>query len=106
MLFLPWEWREGRLPLQIVAFFSVLAEIQTLDFVGQTDANASHHIDDLQQDERAHDRDAPRDSAGNNLIQNLTGVAVDPTHRHAAAKVVYLFRREHARQDRAQRSAD
>ena len=50
-----------------VAFFAVLAEVETFDLGGSGDPQAHHGVEHLEDNERADDRQAPADHDGNEL---------------------------------------
>src|SRR5690242_4744772 len=71
--------------LQEVTFLAVLAHVQALDLVIGHHPHSGYRIADLQNNERSHDGQAPRNRAADRLVQHLPGVAIHPSERHHSA---------------------
>ena len=65
------------LDLQIVAFFTVLSQVQALNLLLGRNPQADHHIHHLQNDERAGNRQDPCNGHAHELVEELMGIAVD-----------------------------
>src|SRR6185312_13136734 len=65
----------------IITFFAMLAEIESLNFVVCGDTQPDQHIDNLQNNQRAHNRNSPRDHHCDELISKLTPVAIHDSGR-------------------------
>ena len=93
------------LGLKVVGLFTVLRDVQSLNFVFFRYAHARQQIYDLQQHYRPDKRKSQAISA-HELIANLSPVTVKPAHRFARAKnrIDYLLRKN-SREQRSNRSA-
>ena len=74
---------DSDLPLyfQIVTFFPVLRQIQALDFLLLCDSQADGPIHDLEDRQRSHHGQHPRDSDSHQLVEHLGRVAIDQPDR-------------------------
>src|SRR5581483_1295461 len=77
--------REEALTFKIVAFFSVLGEVQTLDLVFLAHTHAEQGIHDFENDKRRQSRQEPTDEHAPQLVEDLAGVAVGKPQRAAVA---------------------
>src|ERR1051326_768660 len=55
----------------VVSLFAMLREVESLDLVIGGNAQPDRHVDDLQDHQRAHDRQDPRDRHTHQLVQQL-----------------------------------
>ena len=63
--------------VELVAFLTVLREVETGGFLGGGDAQPHGLIDQEEQHERAHDGQPPSDADADGLVEHLVPVAVD-----------------------------
>src|SRR5579863_2737040 len=94
------------LRLEVVSFFAVHAEVETLALLRLIGANPSHSVAYFENDKGSHDCEYPGDRAGDELVDHLAGVAIDPSHRFTHPHVVNLPGGENAGEDRANGAAD
>src|SRR5262245_39458755 len=62
---------------EYVALFSVLTDVQTLNFLVALDAETHSEIEDFQDHERADDGQQPGDADGGELTKQQAGLAID-----------------------------
>ena len=87
------------LRLEVVSFFAVLRHVQTFYFVFFACAEARYQVRDFQNHSCADNCQSPRDQHPNQLVSDLTPVAVQTTHRFPRAEDwVDDLLREYARQ--------
>ena len=63
--------------IEVVSFFAVLGEVESVGFLLGRDAQADDLVDDEEQDQCADDGDAPGDGDAGELVEQLAPVAVD-----------------------------
>src|ERR1017187_1165404 len=68
---------DHRSGIEVVAFLAVLGEIEAGGFVFGRDAQADDPVNDEEQNQRAHDGDAPGNGDSAELVEELPPVAVD-----------------------------
>src|SRR5262249_25407069 len=93
-----------------IPLFTVHAGIQALDLLFLINPHTDGGIDDFQNDERAHNRQRPRDQAADKLIAPLCRVALHEPGRLSLPRrvlqtIVDEVRRKNTGKNRAQRSA-
>ncbi len=96
------EDRVSKIPLlrfEVVSFFAVLRHVQTFYFVFFARAEARYQVSDFQNHNCADKCESPRNQHTNQLVSDLTPVAVQTTHRFPRAENrVDDLLREYARQ--------
>src|SRR5208337_111546 len=71
---------------QVVAFFSMLGEVEAGGFLLGGDAQSNGLIDDEEQDQRTHDGNSPGNGDAGRLVEQLGPVAVDGAGGHVFAE--------------------